>query len=435
MTAQKGLGEGEIYLSYGKERIKLPTKNLNIKEILLTAEPVSSDNIENKIRTSLSFPISSDPFKKLFSSNNKILLIVSDITRATGSNIFLLELIGRLNDCGIPDRNINILFSLGIHRQLNDEEKLSLLGKDICSRIKAYNHDAWSNEMEKAGTTSKGNRMLLNKKIFEADKIILTGSISFHYLAGFGGGRKSLLPGVASYDSIISFHLLSLHPEQGKGRHPSATTGILTGNPMDEEMNEVLDMVKPCFLFNTVMNSKKEIVEIFAGSAKEAFLKGCIYFLEHYAIKIKEKADLVIASCGGFPLDINFIQAHKTIEYSRNALKKNGVLILLAECKDGTGNKRFLDWFEYKNLIDFELALRKNFEVNGQTAYSTLAKAKDYKIILISSFPNEIVERMSMVPVSNIDEALDIASSFLGKNPSTYIIPQGAKTLPYHVEK
>ena len=435
MTAQKILGEGELYLNYGKEKLKLPSKNLNLKEILLTAEPDSSGDIKNKIRTSFSFPIFSEPFKNLFSSNDKILLIVSDITRATGSNIFLPELIGRFNDCGIPDKNINILFSLGIHRHLTDEEKLILLGRDICSRIKAYNHDAWSDEMETAGTTSKGNRISLNKKIFEADKIILTGSIGFHYLSGFGGGRKSLLPGVASYDSIISFHLLSLYPEQGKGRHSSATTGILTGNPMDEEMNEVLGMVKPCFLFNTVVNSKKEIAEIFAGNAKEAFLKGCIYYLEHYAIKIKEKADLVISSCGGFPLDLNFIQAHKTIEYSRNALKKDGVLIFLAECKDGTGNKTFLDWFEYKNLIDFELALRKNFEVNGQTAYSTLAKAKDYKIILISSFPNEVVERMSMVPASGIDEALDIAFSFLGKNPSTYIIPQGAKTLPYHIEK
>ncbi|OGL39094.1 MAG: hypothetical protein A2043_04225 [Candidatus Schekmanbacteria bacterium GWA2_38_9] len=433
MSVQKGLGSSNIYLSYGREKLKLPTSNLNLKEILLASEPAPPEDIKKKIRASLSFPIYSEPFKDLFSSNEKILLIVSDITRATGSDIFLPLLIGKLNDCGIPDKNIKILFSLGIHRPLTDDERLALLGKDICSRIKTYNHDAWSDETETAGKTSKGNRISLNKKIFEADKVILTGAINFHYLAGFGGGRKSLLPGVASYDSIILFHLLSLCHGQGKGRHPKASTAILTGNPMEEEMNEVIDMVKPCFLLNTVMNSKKKIVEIFAGDAREAFFKGCIYFLDHYGVKIREKADLVIASCGGFPLDINFIQAHKTLEYSRNALNKNGVLILLAECGDGIGNKTFLNWFEHKDLYEFETALRKNFEVNGQTAYSTLIKAKDYKIILVSSLPEKTVEKMSMIPASGIKEALDIAFSITGEKPSTYIIPHGTKALPYQI--
>jgi len=432
---QKGLGGGEILLPYGKGEIKLPFSNLNLKEILLPSELIPPKDMINKVKRSLMFPILSEPFQNLFSLKDKVLILVSDITRKTGSDIFLPVLINELNNCGISDKKIEILFSLGIHRALADDEQIFIFGKEIASRIRAYNHDAWSDETKLLGTTSKGNRIYLNKRIFEADKIILTGAINFHYLAGFGGGRKSLLPGVASYESIISFHLLSLYPEAGKGRHPNASTGVLTGNPMEEEMNEVLDMVKPGFLFNTVTNSKGEVLEIFAGNPKEAFLKGCIYLLDNGAVKIKEKADLVIASCGGYPLDINFIQTHKSLEHSKNALKKDGVLILLAECKDGIGNKTFLNWFDYKDLNDFEMALRKNFEVNGQTAYSTLLKAKEYKIILVSSLSKEVVEKMSMIPAANIDEALDIAFSLTGKNPSTYIIPHGAKTLPYIVDK
>jgi len=192
-------------------------------------------------------------------------------------------------------------------------------------------------------------------------------------------------------------------------------------------------MVKPCFLINTIMNSKKQIAEVFAGDPKEAFMKGCIYFLEHYAVRIMEKADIVIASCGGAPSDINFIQSHKSLEYSKNALKKDGVLILFAECGDGIGNDTFLNWFEYENADEFELALRKNFEVNGQTAYSTFIKAKEYKIVLVSSLPKEIVKKMSMIPAANIEEAMDIASSMSGSNRSAYIIPQAAKVLPYEV--
>ena len=435
MLMYKGLGGGEINLFYGKKEIKLPFSNLDIKEILLPSEPLPPKDIISKIRASLAFPIQSEPFRNLFSSKDRALILVSDITRKTRTDIFLPILIDKLNECGIADKNIEILFTTGIHRKLADEEQAAIIGKAVASRVKAYNHNSWSDEMVKVGTTSKGNEIFLNKRISKSDKIILTGAISFHYLAGFGGGRKSLLPGIASYKSIINYHLLSLFPEEGKGRHPNASTGILAGNPMHEEMDEVLDMVKPSFILNTAINSSNEILEVFAGNPKEAFMTGCIHLLDHCAVKIKEKSDLVIASCGGFPLDINFIQAHKTLGYTKNALKKGGVLILLAECSDGIGNESFLKWFNYKNPGDFESALRKNFEVSGQTAYSTFIKAKDYKIILVSSLPKETVEKMSMIPAKNMDEALDAAINVTGKNPFTYIIPQGAKVLPYIVEK
>ena len=430
----KGLTGGTIPLLYGKKEIAFDFSRLDVKEILLPADPVPQEDIVKKIKSSLTFPVLSDSFVNLFSSKDKVLVLVSDITRNSGADIFLPVMIEELNRRGIPDKNIEILFTLGIHRALKKEEKFAILGKDIGSRIKAYNHNAWSDETLSAGITSGENKIFLNRKIFEADKVILTGTINFHYLAGFGGGRKSLLPGAAQYDSIINFHLLSLYPEPGKGRHPKASTGILTGNPMHEEMEEVLDMVKPCFLINTIMNSKKQIAEVFAGDPKEAFMKGCIYFLDHYAVRIMEKADIVIAGCGGAPSDINFIQSHKSLEYSKNALKKDGVLILLAECGDGIGNDTFLNWFEYENVDEFELALRKNFEVNGQTAYSTLMKAKEYKIILVSSLPKEIVKKMSMTPAANIEEAMDIAFSISGSNRSAYIIPQAAKVLPYMTE-
>ncbi|OGL44462.1 MAG: hypothetical protein A2149_02695 [Candidatus Schekmanbacteria bacterium RBG_16_38_11] len=431
----KGLTGGTIPLLYGKKEITFNFSKLEVRDILLPFYPAPLDDIVKRIKYSLLFPISSLSFRLHFSPGDKVLILVSDITRNSGLDIFLPILIEELNSCGIPDKNIEILFTLGIHRALKEEEQLAILGKDIGSRIKAYNHNAWSDETVSPGITSRGNQIFLNRKIFEADKVVLTGTINFHYLAGFGGGRKSLLPGAAQYDSIIKFHLLSLYPEPGKGRHPKASAGILTDNPMHEEMEEVLDMVKPCFLLNTVMDSSKQIVEVFAGDPKEAFMKGCIYFLDHYAVRISGKTDIVIASCGGLPYDINFIQAHKSLEYSKNALKKGGVLVLLAQCSDGIGNNTFLNWFEHKNVEEFELALRKSFEVNGQTAYSTLMKAKEYKIILVSSLPKEVVEKMSITPATSIEEAMDIAFSITGSSCSAYVIPQAAKVLPYMVDR
>jgi nickel-dependent lactate racemase len=145
---------------------------------------------------------------------------------------------------------------------------------------------------------------------------------------------------------------------------------------------------------------------------------------------LREKADLVVVSCGGFPKDINLIQAHKSMEYAAQALKNSGVMIMLAECRDGFGNSTFFNWFRHKRLEEFEAALRDHYEINGQTAYSILQKAQRFSIILVSEFPGQQVEQMGMLPARTLDEAFQLAGQFLLPDWTALVMPEGGSVLP-----
>ena len=151
---------------------------------------------------------------------------------------------------------------------------------------------------------------------------------------------------------------------------------------------------------------------------------------ERFACPVTEKSDLVVASCGGFPKDINLIQAHKSMEYAVQAIKDGGVMILLAECRDGFGNGTFFNWFRHKRLEEFEAALRAQYEINGQTAYSLLQKAQRFKIILVSHFPKQQVEEMGLIPAHSLDDAMALAAGMLPHEWRCYVMPEAGSVLP-----
>jgi nickel-dependent lactate racemase len=168
----------------------------------------------------------------------------------------------------------------------------------------------------------------------------------------------------------------------------------------------------------------------FAGDWRQAHEAGCRFYSERFAFPLPGKADLVIASCGGFPKDINLIQSHKAMEYSSQAIRDGGVLILLAECRDGFGNSTFFNWFRHRRLDDFEAALREHYEINGQTAYSLLQKAQRFRVILVSHFHAQQVEEMGMLPASTLDEAMAVAVGFLPDDWQAYLMPEAGSVLP-----
>ena len=249
-------------------------------------------------------------------------------------------------------------------------------------------------------------------------------------MAGFGGGRKSLLPGVASRKSCMASHFAVLNPEPGSGRNERAATGIVDGNPVHEAMMEACALVDPDFILNTVLSPDKQVIAAFAGDWREAHLAGCRFYGECFSYPLDRRADLVVVSCGGYPKDINLIQAHKSMEYGSRAVRDGGVMILLAECRDGYGNATFFNWFRFREAAPFEAELRRNYEINGQTAYSLLLKAQRFRIILVSSLPKEEVRTMGMVPARTLEEALGEAEGMLPADYAAYVIPEGGTVLP-----
>jgi len=365
-----------------------------------------------------------------FRPGEKVVIVTSDITRPTGSDVYLPLLVQRLNDAGVRDRDIEIVIALGIHRKQTEAEHRKIVGA-LYGRIKVSDHECdASGALVYLGETSRGIPIEVSRTVAEADRLILTGAVTFHYFAGFGGGRKSILPGVSSHKSCMASHFALLNPEEGGGKDPRAVTGNLEGNPVHEAMLEACALRPPEFILNTVLTPDKKILAAFAGDWREAHAAGCRYYAQSFSYPLTERADLVVVSCGGFPKDINLIQAHKSMEYASRALKPGGVMILLAECRDGYGNATFFNWFRFPSCGELEAALRRRYEINGQTAWSVKEKAERFRIVLVSQLPPEEVRTMGMHPAATPQEALDLARTMLPEQFTAHIIPEGGTVLP-----
>ncbi len=268
-----------------------------IGELKIKNHPPLPDPAE-AIREAIRNPIGSQPLREIVKPGQTVAFIVNDTTRVANSHVFMPILLDELNAAGIPDRDMFVAFSLGAHHLLNEKEMIELVGLAVAQRVKLHNPDCHDlSQYQYMGTTSRGNQVCFYKPVVEADHIILTGSIVYHYMAGFGGGRKALLPGVSSYETIRKNHSFLLDP--------NALIGKLEGNPVYEDQIEGAEMRRPSFLLNVVLDEKKQFLKIFAGDYIQADLQGCKFVEFLYGVPLDHPADLVIASCGGYPKDIN----------------------------------------------------------------------------------------------------------------------------------
>jgi nickel-dependent lactate racemase len=420
-----------IPLPYGHQTLPLDLRLLRNQPTILAAPDLPAEaNPAGAILKALERPVGAPPLRDLVRRGDRVAVLCPDLTRPSGAELYMPVLRSVLNSAGVPDKDITILFTLGLHKPNTPEEKRRIVGDEVASRITMVDNDARD---EKAhvfmGATSFKNDVLLNRLAVEADKLILTGTIGYHLFAGFGGGRKAVMPGVAFSKTILYNHMLVL-TTQVSGWHPRAHASILDGNPAHLDMTEAARMAKPAFLLNTVLNSRHELARVFAGDWLAAFEAGCAFFDQHHAVPVPHKADLVVVSCGGFPKDINFIQSHKTIDYAMHVLRDGGVMIVLAECPAGLGNETFLDWFRYPTAAEFERGLKASYlqvrgGMNAQTAYSLFCKAQKATIVLVSRLPEDAVRKMGLTPAPSLDAALKTANDRLGGDFRAHVIPAG----------
>jgi len=415
----------EITLKYGEGEGSFHLPSNRIKAILRPRQPSPTIPEEEVVLRALEDPISSPPLETLFRRGDRVALVVPDKTRRCRSELFLPLLIERM---GLPDENIVIVLANGAHGLHREEEKRRLLGEGVYRRVRVEDHDAYAEgNLIYRGTTTRGTPIFINKVVAQADKVIITGGIVHHYFAGFGGGAKLIVPGVAGVQTIIKNHALSLSRD---GFHPGCVDGKLRGNPVYEDILESLKFQRVDFLLNTILNEEGRIITAVAGDPVRAHLKGCEVADDLFGVPIDEKADLVIVSCGGYPKDVNFIQSHKSIQHAFYSLKEGGVMIVLAECSEGIGSETFLEWFNYPTLAGMKRALLEDFKLNGTTALSLRWKTERAKIILISGLEEEVVRSMGLIPATSLDQAMKIAERYLPENYKAYVIPNGSLTVP-----
>jgi nickel-dependent lactate racemase len=409
---------------YGKGKLNFSLdSSLVAGELKIKDYPVLSDP-ETAIRQAIAHPIGSKPLREIVKPGETIVFIVNDPTRVANSHVFMPILLDEMNAAGIPDQDMAIIFALGTHRLMTDEEMVQEVGETVANRVKMHNSDAKdSSQFTYFGETSRGTPVWFNTLVVQADHIICTGSIVHHFFAGFGGGRKAMLPGVSAYETIRKNHSMIFDPD--------ACIGKLEGNPIYHDQVEGVEMHRPSFLLNVVLNEKKEFLAVFAGDYIQAHLEGCKLVDEVYGAELAEPADLVIATCGGFPKDINVYQMQKTMDNAWVAVRDGGVVILLGECIEGTGSATYEDWMrEYQTPDRIAEMVKANFQIGAHKAYAVTRLMKKAEFILVSAMEPEFAKLLLFTPAKDMKEALAIAFAKLGPKPRIALMPQGSLTVP-----
>ncbi len=414
-----------IELAYGRNNVKF---TWDADQFALVAPPDQQTEqplSDFAVGEAFDSPIGSPPLDEIIESDDSVLLVVSDATRPTGSAQLVNLLVRRLVQLGVSPSRMGVIFATGIHRRVSDEEKRELLTPFIVQRLKIIDHDAYdSARLTSFGKTDSGVAVELSSPLREYSRVIVIGGINFHYFAGFTGGRKSICPGLASAKTIEATHMLALDFETG-GRKAGVGTARLAGNAVHEECDRVAQLISPAFVINAIVNPQKRAVKLFCGDWRASHRAACEHYLDQHSVQLPAKRDVVIASCGGFPYDINLIQAHKALDMASYACNDGGTIVLLAECADGLGRPDFMKWFDSGNARALANRLRTEYEVNGQTAWALLTKAERYRVCLISQLPDEQVKRMRLTPARSLAEAL----AGVG-NKTGFIMPRGAAVLP-----
>jgi len=400
------------HLPYGNTEISIDIPpECSVKVIKPVNVPAAEDEIR-LIKKALENPINSMRLSEIADHGKKAVIIVSDATRPTPTAKLLPPLISELEAGGVKD--ITIIFGLGIHRKQTGEEIKKILGK-LNDRIKSIEHDV--NDCVYLGTTERGTPVEIFRPVLEADIVVCTGTIEFHYYAGYSGGAKSILPAVSSKRSINANHALMLDPKSCAGRLDGAVR---------QDIEEAAEMLGIDFILNVVMNERKEIVFAAAGDHIEAHRKGAEFLDRHSKIKV-EPADIIIVSPGGMPKDIDIFQSHKTLEHAKNAMKEGGSIILVAECREGYGNRVYEEWLKYGRDEVIE-RFKSGFVMGGHKAALIAMLSKKVDLYLVSSLPDEAVRKANFIPAT-LKGALDMALLKHGMGAKIIVMPYGGSML------
>lgn len=410
-----GYGARQVPFRFDPQQFRLLTRHDS------TPAPLTDAGLH----TALDAPINSPRLEEIVKPHERVIIVVPDATRAACVNRIAPLLVERLNRHGLSDRQISFLIGGGIHRAPTAEEIYGILGSDLPTKVEVHPHDANDAASHaELGTTARGTPVILNRRLIEADRVVVVGAISLHYIAGFSGGRKAILPGCGAERSIQSNHLLSFDLETLEKRSGIAS-GCLDGNPVHEDMLEAVGMLNPSFLVNTVLDGNNEIVAVYTGHWRDAHRRGCDEYLASHTVEVDERRPVVIVSAGGAPRDINLIQSHKAMEHASQVLAQGGTMIALAECAQGLGRDDFLRWFAPGGARATALMLADDYKINGQTAWGLRRKAERFRMLLVSALDADVVRQMGLEPHATLESALSVVQSEPG-----YIIPGGLTTLP-----
>ena len=412
----------ELKLPFGDGYLPVAVSTERLLGVVLPKAAPNGDRAEQEVvRQALGRPLGTPALRALVRPGQQVAIVVSDGTRPCPTDRLLPPVLEELAAAGVSDADVTVVVALGLHRAQTPAELAALVGPEVHARVRVVNHDV--EDVVRLGATARGTPVELFRPLVEADVRICLGNLEFHYFAGFSGGAKAVLPGCASSATIAANH--------GLMTRPGAETGRLVGNPVREDLEEGAAMLGIDFILNALVDDRHRMVAAFAGHVREAHRKGCERVVERGAVPIARCADIVLVSAGGYPLDVNMYQAQKALDNAVHAVREGGVIVWVAECREGLGGDAFASWLQEADSADGILArIEREFVLGGHKAAAIAAVLKKARVHLVSSLPAEALGRVGLVPFDDLGQAVAAAHEVVGPEARIWALPYGDSVLP-----
>ncbi len=419
----------DVLFSYGKGKLKGSFEDGRLIGVLQSRlhsyTPAYTET--ELVAAALKNPIGTPRLKSMVKGKKNIVVIASDHTRPVPSKVIMPLMLKEIRE-GSPNAHISILIATGCHRGTTKDELIDKFGEEIVKNEHIVIHDCLDSEnMVSLGALPGGGELIINKLAAEADFLCSEGFIEPHFFAGFSGGRKSVLPGIASRETVLANHCADFVGS------PHSRTGVLKNNPLHIDMLYAARAARLDFIVNVVLGDEKQVLYAVAGDCELAHQKG-VEFINKYAGVDAIPADIAISTNGGYPLDQNIYQAVKGMTAAEATVKSDGIIIMLAASNDGHGGQSLYDTFKNQpdnDLLEKEiLSTPPNKTVPDQWEAQVLVRIlKNYKVIYVSQLPDSMIKEFHMIPAHSVDEAMEIADRLLGFKGTVTAIPDGISVI------
>ena len=414
-------------IPYHKTQMPIEIPDENFVCSLVANHIKISDTEQEIVERALDNPIGSKSLEELVTGKKSMVIISSDHTRPVPSRVTMPIILRRIRAAN-PDIKITILIATGFHRPTTTEELIERYGEEIVAKENIVVHRSRDDEMADLGILPSGGKLLLNKVAIDTELLIAEGFIEAHFFAGFSGGRKAILPGIASATTIMANHCSEFIAS------PNARTGVLEDNPIHRDMLFAAAQAKLAFILNVVIDANKKVIAAFAGDSDKAHVEGCKFVLNMSQVK-KNPTDIVITTNGGYPLDQNIYQAVKGMTAAESNCKEGGVIIMVAGLSDGHGGESFCKMVTEaqtpQNLLEEFSRIPRNETKPDQWEAQILCRIlSKYKVIMVTDLcPAEMIRAMHMEHAKTFDAALSRAFELRGKNATVSVIPDGVSVI------
>ena len=414
-------------LRWGDGELPLPISGASTVDVLEEKPVEAIADVPAAFLRAMEAPVSSPPLKALIAPGDDVTIVISDITRAWMRQDIVTELLIRYlhDDMRIPYDQITVLVAIGSHRKQTPEEMVRIASPFAAEHVRIHNHDCQAKDLVFLGVTSRGTPVRVNP-LAVGRKVILIGGTIHHMIAGYGGGRKSVLPGISSWETIQKNHSHALDPHFPRS-NPLIGVGKLRNNPVHEDMMEAARMVNPCFSISLVVGGGGQYLGIVGGGWEEAWLESCRLVDQAFGVTIPAAYDVVIASAGGFPRDINLYQGCKGLINAMQAVRPGGEVIFLAECREGGGPPQFFDWLEPQREGRLDSALRADFTIAGYIFYAICEMCQKARVSMLTTLRPDQAGVMGIHAFDRLDDLLRQVA-FAGKR--VLVLPNGGTVVP-----